>query len=327
MPKFSIIVPIYNAEQYLKQCIDSILNQIYQDFELILVDDGSTDNCPVICDEYAIKDNRIKVIHKQNNGVSMARQDAIAIAQGKYLVFVDADDSITKDCLEEIVAHDGVDVIRYGHNVENSNGKVTVSLPFEREGYFSKEDIERKIFPYLIQGVRANYYCPSLWAHAFKRELFIENMLKDKKVTMGEDGACVMPCIYNAHSLYCIKKCLYNYNYNDASATKGGKVIPWNDPITVVTHITEKIDINRFDFKEQIDRIIVHKLFSAVISQFHRKEKYNVIKREILAEMHKSPYKEAIANAKFKKSIKAEFMLFALKYKQIWMIKLYAMIR
>lgn len=327
MPKFSIIVPIYNAEQYLKQCIDSILNQIYQDFELILVDDGSTDNCPVICDEYAIKDNRIKVIHKQNNGVSMARQDAIAVAQGKYLVFVDADDSITKDCLEEIVAHDGVDVIRYGHNVENSIGKVTVSLPLEREGYFSKEDIEREIFPYLIQGVRANYYCPSLWAHAVKRELFIENMLKDKKVTMGEDGACVMPCIYNAHSLYCIKKCLYNYNYNDASATKGGKVIPWNDPIAVVAHLSEKIDIDKYDFKGQLERKVVHELFSVVISQFYRKEKYIIIKKEILAEIDRTPYKEGISNARFKKSIKARLMMFTLRYKQIWIIKLYAMIR
>lgn len=327
MPKFSIIVPVYNAEKYLKQCIESILNQTYTNFELILVDDGSPDRCPVICDEYAASDNRIRVIHKENNGVSMARQDAISIAQGEYLVFVDADDCITKDCLEEIVAHDGVDVIRYGHNVENSNGKITINLPLEREGYFSKEDIEKEIFSYLIQGPCANYYCQSLCAHAFKRELFVENMLKDKRVMIGEDGACVMPCIYNANSLYCIQKCLYNYNYNDSSATKGKKVFPWNDPITVAKHLSEKINIDTYDFKEQLDRKIVHELFSVVLSQFNRDEAYSVIKREILSQLEMSPYKEAIENAKFKNSKRAAAMMFALRCKQIWLIRLYAKIR
>ncbi len=91
-PFFSIVVPIYKVEKYLHQCIDSLLNQDFNDYEIILVDDGSPDLCPKICDEYATKDSKIKVIHKPNGGLSDARNAGIAIAEGKYITFVDSDD-------------------------------------------------------------------------------------------------------------------------------------------------------------------------------------------------------------------------------------------
>lgn len=94
MPEISIIVPIYNVEKYLKRCIDSILSQTFPDFELILVDDGSPDKCPIICDEYARKDSRIRVIHKENGGVSEARNAGLEVAVGNYFGFVDSDDFI-----------------------------------------------------------------------------------------------------------------------------------------------------------------------------------------------------------------------------------------
>ena len=94
MPKISIIVPIYKVEPYLHKCIDSILNQTFSDFELILVDDGSPDNCPQICNEYAVKDERIKTIHRRNGGLSAARNSGLNIAKGDYICFVDSDDFI-----------------------------------------------------------------------------------------------------------------------------------------------------------------------------------------------------------------------------------------
>lgn len=102
-PMVSVIVPIYNVEKYLKRCIDSILNQTYKNLEIILVDDGSPDNCPEICDEYAKSDKRIKVIHKQNAGVSAARNDGIAFANGDLIGFVDPDDYINSSMYEEMV--------------------------------------------------------------------------------------------------------------------------------------------------------------------------------------------------------------------------------
>ena len=103
MPLVSIVVPVYKIENVLHYCIDSILNQIYEDFELILVDDGSPDNSGKICDEYAKKENRIKVIHKENGGVSSARNCGIDAAKGKYICFVDSDDYVNKNYLEILI--------------------------------------------------------------------------------------------------------------------------------------------------------------------------------------------------------------------------------
>ena len=101
---FSVIVPIYNVEAYLKRCIDSVLAQTFRDFELILVDDGSPDNCPQICDAYAKEDARIRVIHKENGGLVSARQAGIQIADGEYVFNLDADDAMTSDALESAAA-------------------------------------------------------------------------------------------------------------------------------------------------------------------------------------------------------------------------------
>lgn len=103
MPKISVIVPIYKVEQYLSCCIDSILAQTYKDFELILIDDGSPDNCGSICDGYAEKDERIIVIHQNNQGLSGARNSGMDIARGEFITFIDSDDVVTEDYLEELL--------------------------------------------------------------------------------------------------------------------------------------------------------------------------------------------------------------------------------
>ena len=95
MKPVSIIVPVYKVEPYLRRCVDSILDQTFTDFELILVDDGSPDNCPAICDEYAEQDDRVKVVHKANGGLSSARNAGMAVANGKYYLFCDSDDYVS----------------------------------------------------------------------------------------------------------------------------------------------------------------------------------------------------------------------------------------
>ena len=106
MPEISVIVPVYNVEKYLRRCIDSIRSQTYADFELILVDDGSPDNCGIICDEYAEKDSRIKIVSKPNGGLPAARNTAIYFAQGEYIYFLDSDDTLCDDALQN--AYDGI---------------------------------------------------------------------------------------------------------------------------------------------------------------------------------------------------------------------------
>lgn len=124
-PLISVIVPIYKVEQYLKRCIDSIINQTYHNLEIILVDDGSPDNCPKICDDYASQDNRIKVIHKQNGGLADARNVGIKESTGTYITFVDSDDFVSLSYVE--ILHNGI----ISHNADIAIAK------FKR---FEKED-------------------------------------------------------------------------------------------------------------------------------------------------------------------------------------------
>ena len=126
VPKFSIVVPIYNVEKYLPRCIDSLVNQTLQDIEIILVDDGSPDGSPAICDAYAEKDPRIKVIHKLNGGVSAARNDGLRISKGEWVIFCDSDDWMELDACENLYMcgnEKKVDVViesKHFKNVPNS---------------------------------------------------------------------------------------------------------------------------------------------------------------------------------------------------------------
>ena len=102
--KISVIIPVYNVEPYLRQCLDSVVNQTYKNLEIIIIDDGSPDNCGAICDEYAAKDKRIQVIHKENCGLSAARNDGLARATGEWIAFVDSDDWCELDLYEKAIA-------------------------------------------------------------------------------------------------------------------------------------------------------------------------------------------------------------------------------
>ena len=141
VPFFSVIVPVYNVEKYLKECVDSILGQSFSDFELILVDDGSPDNCPAICDEYAKKDEHVKVIHKPNGGVSSARNAGIQMARGEYILFCDSDDFYLDTAFEKIhynLIQFNADILCFGIRKETGNGLVDI-LPKEYRGEIDDE--------------------------------------------------------------------------------------------------------------------------------------------------------------------------------------------
>lgn len=126
-PLVSIIVPVYKVEEYLDECIESLVNQTYHNIEIILVDDGSPDNCPKMCDNWASKDDRIKVIHKENGGLSDARNAALNVVSGKYLIFVDSDDIVTNDIIESyviIAEKESVDAVLGEHFVSFHDGDI-----------------------------------------------------------------------------------------------------------------------------------------------------------------------------------------------------------
>ena len=131
-PKISIIVPVYNAEQYLRRCIDSILNQSFTDFELILIDDGSKDKSSDICDEYAAKDSRVRIFHKENGGVSSARNVGLDNSCGEWVAFVDADDEIEDGYLNIRKSFENSDVIQKPYIIVNNNNETKINIQNSR---------------------------------------------------------------------------------------------------------------------------------------------------------------------------------------------------
>lgn len=221
MPKLSIVVPVYNVEKYLNQCIDSIVAQSFKDFELIIVDDGSTDRSGSICDEYAETDPRIVVVHTENHGVVTARRTGVNCACGEYTAFVDSDDWLDPDfysCIFIDAGETNADVFVCSR-VSRAMG--TVETTRFQPGYYDRSQLESTVFPQMIYDMREERYfiVPSLWDKVFRTEL-----LKavypgvDPTVTLGEDAVCTYPCIARANSLYIINNsACYHYREDHVS--------------------------------------------------------------------------------------------------------------
>lgn len=325
-PLFSVLIPVFKIEKYIEECVLSITNQSFSDFEIILIDDGSPDSCPEICEGLKKNDSRIKVLHKKNEGVAKARRDGAEIAEGEYVICIDGDDWLKKDCLtkiSEVVQKKNIDIFCFGMLADN--GKQTTPLGINyREGFYSKQAIEKEIFPLLIQKSDASYFIPSLCGKVIRRQLFLDNVLANENVTIGEDGACVIPCVFHANSMYISNECFYFYRYNSESATKGKKVFNWDWPKLVANHIENRIDINYDDMQRQLYRKITHDIFSVVVSQFNRKEKYSVIVKDINTHLDDKVYKEAIQKCEFEGSIKARIMTIVLKKRIFFPIYMYS---
>ena len=190
MPMFSIIVPIYKSERYLKRCVDSILQQANDNFELILVNDGSPDKCRQICDEYAVLDERVIVIHKENAGVSSARNVGINAANGRYLVFVDSDDFISSDMLniyeKAIHNNQSVDYLLSGTTMRTYDNEIleeTINYEFRPGIYNTKTLLEALNIDYPLICIS------SPWSKVFKKEILDKKNIRfDEKMTLGEDG-------------------------------------------------------------------------------------------------------------------------------------------
>lgn len=219
MALVSIIVPIYNVERYLCACIDSALNQTYKDFELILVDDGSPDNCGRICDSYAEKDDRIRVIHKLNGGLSDARNAGLDIAVGKYVYFLDSDDTIEPHLLETVVPYmeKGADLVAFTLRGFLDDG--TVQLPWKREcgTYILQTPEERVAFFHntLLQTKIGWEACLRM----FSRERIERYSLRfaDNRKIFAEDLYFSLCYCAHAERIVSLDACLYNYRLRSDS--------------------------------------------------------------------------------------------------------------
>ena len=223
MAEVSIIVPVYQVEKYIRKCIESIQAQTFSDFELILVDDGSKDASGKICDEYAKKDDRIKVIHKKNEGVALARNDGIKLSKGKYVCFIDGDDWIEKfmieNCMNRILDTEA-DVIFHGYKQELWKNKVVINIEekstsdfFDTLTHSEMSEKMEMLWP----------YCSSyVWNYFFTREIIKEECFPDIKIS--EDHIFILNVLKRCNKISFLNDSSYHY-----CMKMGSSANRWND--------------------------------------------------------------------------------------------------
>lgn len=194
----------------------------------------------------------------------------------------------------------------------------------QRSGFYSKSQIEEEIFPILIQGENGSTFMPNIAAKCIERNLYVTaQMTVNNQIKISEDKSVTVPCIYRSNSLFVTKYCGYNYRINEESMTDRKRVFPWNGPKLVSEHLRGEIDIELYDFEQQIDRFIVHALFNVIVSQFNSNKKYKSVVKEIKNYIEKPYYKKAIKNGKFNKYWPGILARFVLLYRMIWLSKIY----
>lgn len=206
----SIIIPVYKAENTLRKCVESCLNQTYKDIEIILVDDGSPDSCPTICNEYSVKDGRVIVLHKKNGGVSSARNLGLKRARGEFIVFVDSDDWIEDDMLKHMMniqIKNDYDLILCNYTIHFDNNKSIAD-----NTYVPKMRSKHEIYNYLLMPNKEDSF-RTPWAKMYKSRIIHENNLQfNESLTLGEDTCFNYQYISYINSIYCING--YNgYNF------------------------------------------------------------------------------------------------------------------
>jgi len=213
----SIVVPVYNVEDELPRCIESLINQTYKNIEIILVNDGSIDGSPSICNSYKEKDTRIRVIHKQNGGLSDARNSGLKISKGEYILFVDSDDYIEIDSCRKFInnlSNRNVDII-VGEAKKINNNEVSyfrhTNLVDGKE-YSAEEYIKKAI-------VASEWYAP-VWLNMYRREFLFDNSLYFKKGILHEDMQILPHTFLNAENIIYMKYIFYNYDIREGSITQ-----------------------------------------------------------------------------------------------------------
>ena len=219
-PLVSVIIPVYNAEQYLKECVDSVIHQTYDNIDIVLVDDGSKDGSSKICDKYYKNDERVQVIHKENGGLVSAWIKGVEFAKGEYLVFLDSDDWIDLFMIEDMVRQatgKGKEIVCGNYIIEKENQSISVKQAMRPDTY-DRVGIEKKIFPGLL-GKENRLIHYSRCMKLISKELILENIpYTDCRLTMGEDASIMLPAMWDADYIVVMEDAFYyHYRFVDAS--------------------------------------------------------------------------------------------------------------
>lgn len=286
MPKVSIVVPVYNVEKYLDRCLSSLLQQTLRDIEIILVDDGSSDNSSEICDQYAKNNNQIKVIHKKNGGLSSARNAGMDVAAGQYIGFVDSDDDVDLtmyEALSNILDSEDVDFVMCDYKRILKNGtSYRHSLNID-SGKYEKKKIISDIYPSLIMGGNIDYGpLLSVW-HCLYKRVFLKknNLFFDEKIRWSEDNIFSAFAGYYAESFYYLKGAdLYHYYQNEGTITTTMRKGSWKVYKTMNQLLRQFFEsVTSYDFSQQLKWHMIYYACNCIgqTRSMNRKERIHCI--------------------------------------------------
>jgi glycosyltransferase involved in cell wall biosynthesis len=294
-PIISIIVPVYKVESYLDICLKSLINQTFRDIEIILIDDGSPDNCPEMCDRYAKENLRVKVIHKENGGLSDARNAGIREAKGEYVLFVDSDDYIDIDTCErfiEVIGQDSPDIV-VGNARRVEDGKITI-MQHQFNTFGQSVTGEQ----YLKNELKSGTMYMAAWLNLYNRSFIINNELEFKKGLLHEDEQFTPRAFLKADKVKGTDIVFYSYIIREDSITMG-KDLTLNGVHIIkicyeLSNIYDKIDDD--DLKNMLGDLLVSKyLYGFQIGRLYRREYETLIDRKFVWKHASSPKNKAKA--------------------------------
>ena len=267
--KISVIIPVYNAEKFLHKCLESVLNQTFKDYEIILVNDGSKDSSGTICDEYAAKYDFIRAFHKENGGASSARNYGMKLAQGEYINFVDADDWMELDMYEKLVdaAGEGTDLVMCNCKRPDGNGgynEFNYNLP---SGYYDRARILEYVYPCMIMQEHMDFN-PLIapWGKLYRRSLLVENDIYfDEELRFCEDELFSAIVSEKMQSFYYLNnEHLYIYYYNPHSSVTSFNSKKWGVYIDLYEKMCARYaDNEEYDFSRQLNLLIIYLALNA----------------------------------------------------------------
>lgn len=298
---FSVIVPVYNAEKYIRKCVESVLSQNCSDWELILVNDGSTDGSGDLCDGFARYDPRIHVVHQKNCGVVIARRTGLWEAKGDYVFYIDADDWIEPDCLADAavrICETGADLVAYGFRYVSQNEAVQDKVEPVPEGLYPSAEMKEKIYPRILLGSDMKNMFYTITGKAGKRKVFLEGQREvPAHLKVGEDAACSVGIYLAADSVFVSHKPAYCYRVQDQSVTHSFRMDLYGKLADTVRYLETKNIPEISDFEEQLDRYVMLVMFGVMLLAL---EKGNGVKiRDIRSAMAQPVFRKHLIRAKF----------------------------
>ena len=321
--QFSVIVPVYKVEEYLERCVDSILAQTYPDFEVILVDDGSPDRCPQICDAYKEKDKRVRVIHKPNGGLVSARNAGIFAAKGDYITYVDSDDWVKPNLLEFI--HDRiaeskppVDMVMFAsENVyEDHVDTIENKLP---EGWYDRARLEKEVFPYLLSDRRNGFKIGTMiqghtWNKPSRRELQQEHYVRDEQIRMFTDVPMTYEILLSCNNVYICNERLYLYNMMNTGSiiSVGKKNYLTENFYHLVSYMQERMRGRSASMDQQLNDYPVHLIIRAAIWEIRKDQPFRQAVKNVKAGLKKSKLLELVSLKGLPRNPKTLILLFKL---------------